>query len=256
MYNLLRRFTGLAVFMILWQLVSDSGLVPQKFVPSLRDIGAHVVSLLSSTDFYTSLYATLARSMIGLLIAVAVSLGLAFIAGHFPLVRRALEPLVDILRSLPPPVLVPLLIFVIGIGPELLYFVVIFGSMWPTYISASSAFATVEPVQVNTARSLGLGSWQIMWQVRLPAAMPEIFTGIRLSASISVLSTVASEMILGRDGLGALIYNTGFSMLWSEMYALLFVIGIIGIVMNALVILLHWQFSGWSIRYSAMGNAQ
>lgn len=250
----LRRIAGLASFLILWELLSRSGLVSQEFLPRLGTIGGRLMDFLVEGQIYWRYWITAQRVLLGLAAALMLSITLAVVAGRYPLFRRMLEPLADILRSLPPPALVPLLIFVLGIGQSLYYFVVIFGSMWPTYINSANALSTAEPVQVNTARSFGMSEWQILLQVRLPAAMPEIFTGIRLSASIALLATVASEMLLGGEGLGAMIYNAGFSLLWADMYALMFVIGISGIALNLIVEGARWLVAGWSARYAAMGD--
>lgn len=248
-----RRPLGLLVFLVLWQVISISGLVSSEFMPGLGTIGAAVFDFLGRAEFWQSFSATVQRMVFGLIVAVLLALLLAVVAGRYPLVRRMLLPITDILRSLPPPALVPLLIFVLGIGPQLFYFIVIYGCMWPTYISASNALATAEPVQVNTGRSFGLSNWQIMWQIRVPAALPEVFTGIRLSAGISLLATVATEMLVGGTGLGALIFDAGFSLLWGDMYALMFVIGVLGILMNQAVHLIRQPLAGWQSQYSAMG---
>lgn len=255
MFMLARRSFGLVVFLAIWELVSGLGLVSPDYMPRLSQVGSAIWEFLNSPVFWTNFFATVQRMVLGLIVAVTLSILIALVAARYTLVRRALEPITDILRSLPPPALVPLLIFVLGISPALFYFVIIFGCMWATYISASNALSTVEPVQVNTARIFGLSDWQTLWQIRLPAAMPEIFTGIRLSASIALLATTATEMLLGGDGLGAMIYNAGFSLLWDQMYALMFIIGLLGIVLNAAVSAVRYPLAGWQTRYSAMGLA-
>ncbi|MFV0383163.1 ABC transporter permease [Paracoccus sp. (in: a-proteobacteria)] len=252
-YRNLRRPLGLLIFLVLWQAVSLSGLVSSELMPGLGTIGAAIAGFVGQAEFWTSFFATVQRMLIGLIVAVALALLLAVIAGRYPVIRRMLLPITDIMRSLPPPALVPLLIFVLGIGPPLFYFIVIYGCMWPTYISASNALATAEPVQVSTGRSFGLTDWQIMWQIRVPAALPEAFTGIRLSAGISLLATVATEMLVGGSGLGALIFDAGFSLLWDDMYALMFIIGMLGIAMNQAVHMVRQPLAGWQSSYSAMG---
>lgn len=254
MLKLARQSMGLVIFLIIWEIVGAIGLVSSDYVPRLADIGSAMWEYVNSSTFWGNFLITVKRMIIGLTVAVALSIALALVAARYALLRRALEPLTDILRSLPPPALVPLMIFVLGISEQLFYFVIIFGCMWSTYISAANALATVEPVQINTARVLGLSDWQTLWQIRLPAAMPEIFTGIRLSASISLLATTATEMLLGGDGLGALIYNAGFSLLWDQMYALMFIIGLLGIALNAVVTGVMYPVAGWQAKYAAMGG--
>ncbi|MGH1368118.1 MAG: ABC transporter permease [Maritimibacter sp.] len=253
MFIFARRGFGLLVFLLIWETVSATGLVSPDYMPRIATIGAAAWAFFLNGDFWMNFAATVQRMLIGLAVAVSISVVLAVVAARYALLRRALAPLTDILRSLPPPALVPMLMFVLGIGPGLFYFVVIFGCMWPTYISAANALSTVEPVQVNTAKIFGLSDWRTLWQIRLPAAMPEIFTGIRLSAAISLLATVATEMMVGGEGIGSLIYNAGFSLLWDQMYALMFYIGLLGLLMNAGVTMLRMPLAGWQSRYAAMG---
>ncbi|TMV88617.1 ABC transporter permease subunit [Thioclava sp. BHET1] len=255
MLTLVRRSIGLLLFLVVWELLGVTGAVSRDYLPGIGSIAGALVKLVGSQSFAAGFAATLQRTVFGLIIAVALALVLAVATGRFPILRRMLEPTVDILRSLPPPALLPLLIFVLGIGGQLFYVIVIYGCIWPTYISASNALATAEVVQIQTARSYGLSKWQIMWQVRLPAALPEAFTGIRLSAAIALLATVATEMMVGGSGLGGMIYDAGFSQLWARMYALLFVIGVTGMVLNGAVSLLRWGLVGWQEQFAMMGSA-
>lgn len=254
MLHYMKHSLGLILFLAVWELIGASGMVSQEVLPSIATIFAAIFDFLTvDPKFWKGFFATLQVVIFGLAAAVALALSLAVVSARYPLIRRTLEPTTDILRSLPPPALVPFLMFAVGIGSGLFYFVVIFGCMWPTYLSATNALSTAEPVQVNTARSFGLTDWQILWQVRVPAAMPEIFTGIRISAAISLLATVATEMMVGGGGLGDLIFNAGFSLLWDDMYALMFIIGIMGISLNLLIIAIRWPLAGWQIKYAELG---
>lgn len=249
-----KRPIGLIVFLLVWEAISGFGLVSPDYMPRLSTIGGALWDFIASSGYWESIFTTVWRAARSLFFAVGVALLIAGISGRYPLVRRALGPITDILRSLPPPALVPLLILAVGITPKLFFVVGVYGCMWPTYISASNALATAEPVQVNTAKSFGLNHWQIMWQIRIPAALPEIFTGIRLSAGISLLAAVATEMLVGGNkGLGSMIYNAGFSLLWDDMYALMFTIGVIGILFNVGVALIRMPLAGWQTKYAAMG---
>jgi ABC-type nitrate/sulfonate/bicarbonate transport system permease component len=201
------------------------------------------------------LLTTVVRTLLGLAIAAGVGFALAILAGRYARVRRMLAPTSDFLRAIPPPALIPLCIFVVGISPSLYVIIIAFGCIWPLYINASNALAAPEPVQMYTARSFGLSDWEAMWLIRIPAALPETMTGVRLSASIALLSAVAMEMLLGSGGLGALIFNAGFSLLWGDMYALMIVIGILGLLLDMGVRLLRWMVAGWQMQFSATGES-
>ena len=98
-----------------------------------------------------------------------------------------------------PQAIVPISIFIFGLGPQLYLFIIAFSALWPIYINAANALSAPEPVQVASAASMGYNDREILLRVRLPAAMPEIFTGIRLGAGIA-LGAVASEMLAAGSG--------------------------------------------------------
>lgn len=251
----MRRSAGLLLFFGAWEATVRSGAVSADHLPGLGRIGESLVKLLESADFWAQFGLTCQRVAIGLACALALGLGMAACVAHWSLLRRMTAPFFDMLRSLPPPALIPLLIFVFGIGQPLFYFIVVFAALWPIFISASNALATAEPVQLSTARTLGYSEAQILARVRIPAAMPEIMSGVRLGAAIALLATVASEMLVGGTGLGYLVYDAGFSMLMPRMYALMIVVGVSGLALNFAMVMLSRALVGWQIRWSAQGEA-
>lgn len=254
MGNLGRRLGGLLIFLLLWEGVSRSGLVLQDYFPPVSAILGAMVSELRSPKFVENLLTTWSRTLAGLAIAIVIGIGLALAAARSALLRRMLAPFVDMLRVLPPPAIVPLSIFVFGIGPKLYIFIVTFAAVWPIYINAVNAIAAPEPVLINTARSMGYGRNEILLRVRLPAALPEIFTGIRIGSGLALLGAVAAEMIAASSGLGALLYDAGFTLRIKDMFALMFFIGLSGICLNAFVAAVRRWMIGWHIGLAAMGD--
>jgi len=231
-----------------------SGILPADYLPRLSRIASALMDYLATSDFYFHFGLTMRRMVLGFLMAVALSLSIAILTGRYAIIRKMLSPLVIMLRALPPPALVPLLVFFLGIGTALFNFVVVFGCMWPVYINATNALSTAEPVQVQTARSFGYTPWEILLRVRLPAAVPEIMTGVRQSAAIALLATVATEMLVGDKGLGYLLFNAGFSLLIPQMYALIFVVGVMGMIINPVLTLIYRLIADWQIQWSAIGD--
>jgi ABC-type nitrate/sulfonate/bicarbonate transport system permease component len=252
--GLLRKLAGIAGFLLLWQVVAISGVTSVDYFPTLPTIAAALVTLLASADFLTQVAVTCEHSLAGLALAIVIGLGVAILGARVTLVRRSLEPLVGILRVLPPPALVPISIFVFGIGPRLFLFIIAFASLWPIYINAGNALAAAEPVQILTGRSLGLSKWQILLALRLPAAMPEIVTGIRIGGGIALLAAVATEMLAGENGLGFVLYNAAFTLQVPEMFAAMLVIGLIGVGLNLLLAGASRRVIGWHLALSARGG--
>ena len=101
---------------------------------------------------------------------------------------------------------------------------------------------------LNTGRMFGLNNWQLLWQVKLPAALPEIFTGIRYAATISLIAVIVAEMLAGRDGIGFMIFKKAFALRTPEVFGLMFLVALNGVLLNGLVSLLRRGLTGWHIK--------
>ena len=249
-----KSLIGIVLFVALWEAVAWSGYFSPDRFPPVSAISAVLVDLLGSPKFLKNLWATWSRTLTGLALALVLGLALALLSGRSRFVRRMLAPTVDMLRVIPPPAIVPLSMFALGLGPPLFIFIITFAAIWPIYINAANALSAPEPVQMAMGRSLGYGDSEILLRVRLPAAMPEIFTGIRIGTGTSLLAAVAAEMLAGSDGLGHLLFDAGFSMQTAEMFGLMLIIGVSGVLLNGLLGLVRSWMIGWHIRLSAMAE--
>jgi ABC-type nitrate/sulfonate/bicarbonate transport system permease component len=111
-----------------------------------------------------------------------------------------------------------------------------------------AALAAVSPVQLATGRMLGLGRLGLLWQIKLPAALPEIFAGVRYATTISVIAVIVAEMLAGRDGIGFMLFKKAFALRTAEVFALMLVTALGGVVLNSLVAGARWLLTGWHIR--------
>lgn len=245
MAALARRFAAVLGFLLVWEAISRSGIVPSEYFPGVPRIGEALWQLLLSGELVHAERLTLSRAISGLLLSTALGSGLALIGTRFAVVRHALAPLVDIFQALPPAALVPLMIFVLGFGEGFFLFIICFSATWPVYLAAIRALTATEPIQVNSGRSLGYSKLEILWAIKVPAALPEVFTGIRISAGICLIATVASEMLAGRNGIGYLLFDTAFSLRVDETFAVLAVAALDGILINGLVVLARRVFAPW-----------
>ncbi|MFM0210986.1 ABC transporter permease [Paraburkholderia sediminicola] len=222
-----------------WQLAVWSGHVPREYMPGVGTVFEALVGQLRSEEFWQNEPLTLMRTLIGLIAAVAIGFAAAVLAARHRLVEDALRPVVNIMRSLPPAALVPLSIFALGLGMKLFLFIVCFSGVWTVYVSAATALADNEPVQLRSARTLGYSAWEILWQVRVPAAMPAMLTGVRLAVADCLIATIAAEMLAGSDGIGYMLYDSAFSMRTADTFALLVVAGFNGLLFNQAVLRLR-----------------
>lgn len=245
---------GITLALLCWQALAWSGAVPADYFPGLPAIASAEWELVRSVDFLVGFGTTSVRALVGLAIAIVISLAVAIAAGRYRFLHRMLGPVAGMLRALPPPAFVPISIFVLGIGTQLFMFIIAFASVWPIYINAANALAAAEPVQMMTARCFGYSDWEILLRLRVPAALPEIMTGIRIGAGVALLATIAAEMLAGQSGLGFLLYDAAFSLRTPEMFAIMATTGVLGLLFNALVQQASRLVVGWHIAMTALAQ--
>jgi ABC-type nitrate/sulfonate/bicarbonate transport system permease component len=250
-FGALHRLNAVVSFLLIaaaWQLVAVSGAVPAKYFPDIPAIASAFWSMLASGELPGAELKTLTRALTGLAGASILGVGLAVLSDLSPVFRRGFAPVAALIQPIPPAALVPMAVFMLGLGPSLYAFIIILVTVWPPYFNGVAALAGVPGEQIRSGQMMALGRWQMLWQIKLPAALPEIFAGIRYASTISLIAVVVAEMLAGHDGLGFLLIRKAFAIRIPEVYALMFVCALNGILMNALIGLLRWQLTGWHMR--------
>lgn len=230
-----------------WQVIYLLGVVPEKYFPSIPRIFEAFLAMLGSGELFAGELKTFTRAAIGLAGAAALGIVLAILGDLSPVFARGFRHISDVLQPIPPAAFVPMAVFSLGLGWKLYAFVIVLVTVWPPYLNGVSALASVSKVQTDTGRMLGCSKWDLLWRIKLPAAMPEIFAGIRYAATISLIAVIVSEMLAGRDGLGFMIFKKAFAIRTPEVFALMFVVAVNGVVLNGFVNLLRRLVTGWHI---------
>jgi len=178
---------------------------------------------------------SLARVLTGYLCALAVAVPLGFLIGMSPLMSRALDPFVQVLKPISPLAWMPLALYTIKDSQMSAIFVIFICSLWPMLINTAFGVASVRRDWINVARTLELGTWRTALQVILPAAAPTIFTGMRISIGIAWLVIVAAEMLVGGTGIGYFVWNEWNNLSITNVINAILLIGIMGMVLDQIV---------------------
>ncbi len=184
----------------------------------------------------TQLAYSLGRVMAGYVAALLVAIPFGFIIGMSPLMMRALNPFIQLLKPISPLAWMPLALFIIKDSVASAVFVIFICSLWPTLINTAFGVSTVNRDFINVAKTLELGAWRRAFTVILPAAAPTILTGMRISIGIAWLVIVAAEMLVGGTGIGYYVWNEWNNL---DLAAVIFSILMIGVV----GMLLDWIFA-------------
>lgn len=183
----------------------------------------------------TQLLYSIGRVLVGYLLAILVALPLGFLIGMSPVFYKALQPYIQILRPISPLAWMPLALFVIKDSVLSSVFVIFICSVWPILINTAFGVMTVKKDWINVAKTLEMGWFKTAFRVILPAALPTIFTGLRISIGISWLVIVAAEMLVGGTGIGYYVWNEWNNLDLASVVFSILMIGIIGMGLDALI---------------------
>ena len=175
---------------------------------------------------------SIARVAAGYLLAVAVALPLGFLIGMSPLMSRALDPFIQVLKPISPLAWMPLALYTIKDSGLSAIFVIFICSVWPMLLNTAFGVASVRKEWINVARTLELNPVRTAMQVILPAAAPTIFTGMRISIGIAWLVIVAAEMLVGGTGIGYFVWNEWNNLSITNVITAILFIGVIGMVLD------------------------
>ncbi|WP_116044502.1 ABC transporter permease [Amycolatopsis palatopharyngis] len=248
MPRVLRNLTGLAVFLALWEVTVRSGIVQERFLPPPSVVLGQVAGLLGDESFLRDVIASVLAWAIALGIAVAIAVPAGLVLGSVPLVRVATRAIVEFLRPIPSVALIPLVILVVGGGPEAKITLAVYAAIWPILYNTIYALDEIDPLLLETARSCGTSKVRMLTDVGLPHAAPFIFTGIRLSGAIALILVVSTEFLAGASrGIGNFILeaSSGAGRMDLVLAATL-IAGLVGFLINDGLERLGRKLFGWS----------
>jgi nitrate/nitrite transport system permease protein len=175
---------------------------------------------------------SIARVAAGYVIAVAVALPIGFLIGMSPLMSRALDPFVQVLKPISPLAWMPLALYTIKDSSLSSIFVIFICSLWPMLINTAFGVAAVRREWLDVARTLEVGTLRRAFTIILPAAAPTILTGMRISIGIAWLVIVAAEMLVGGTGIGYFVWNEWNNLSITNVITAILVIGLVGMVLD------------------------
>jgi nitrate/nitrite transport system permease protein len=252
----------LAAFLLAWQLATSrtSAVAPmdpeyaklmgaaattgRSAMPSPVDVGRAILQQLKD-PFYDrgtndkglgiQLAYSIARVMAGYLTAVLVAIPIGFLIGMSPLMSRALDPFIQILKPISPLAWMPLALYTIRDSSLSAIFVIFICSVWPMLINTAFGVGAVRKEWINVARTLEVGTVRRAFTIILPAAAPTILTGMRISIGIAWLVIVAAEMLVGGTGIGYFVWNEWNNLSITNVITAIIVIGIVGMVLDQIL---------------------
>ena len=238
-------------FLALWSAVSTAVILLKLFNPIFLPgpwvVAGALVTLAVKGQLWGHIAATLERVAIGFSTGAVLAVGIGLPTGYFRVIRNLVEPVVELLRPIPPLAMLPLFLVWVGIGETSKVGFITYATFFPMFLTTVHAVGQMDPLLVRAAQSLGARPSQLFFRVILPAALPDVLTGLRLGIALSFFVIVISEFIGAEQGLGFLINDGRSFFLVPQMLGAAVLLGLFGYAGNALVRLaerrlLRWQF--------------
>jgi nitrate/nitrite transport system permease protein len=178
---------------------------------------------------------SIGRVAIGYLLAVLVAIPIGFLIGMSPLMSRALDPFIQVMKPISPLAWMPLALYTIRDSGLSAIFVIFICSLWPMLINTAFGVSSVRKEWLNVARTLEVGTLRRAFTIILPAAAPTILTGMRISIGIAWLVIVAAEMLVGGTGIGYFVWNEWNNLSITSVITAIILIGVVGMVLDLLL---------------------
>jgi ABC-type nitrate/sulfonate/bicarbonate transport system permease component len=217
--------------LVIWQFAGTGSHLfppPSTWFPAIGD-------LWRSGSLGRALVSTIASFLGGLLLAVVIGSIIGIGVGRSRFLDRMLGPSLEFCRVMPAPAVVPLAVLFGGYSYPAKLAVIVFASIWPILLQVRTGCRTLPPTLFDVARVLRLNRWQRTVKIILPAARRDIFLGTRVAAPVALITTLLVELLTSMTGLGALIGNAQSQFEASQVYGLILICGIFGLIVNLAV---------------------
>jgi ABC-type nitrate/sulfonate/bicarbonate transport system permease component len=234
---------AIVVILVVWQMVSSLGLVPDYMLPSpMQVVRAFLEDFTLLMDHAR---VTLTEAFAGLAVGVAFGFLVAVLMDWFDWLYKAIYPIVILTQTIPTVAIAPLL--VLWFGYEMLpkIILIVIATFFPITIGVLEGFRSADRDTINLLRSMGAGKWQIFCYIKLPGALGQFFASLRISAAYSVVGAVISEWLGGFSGLGVYMTRVKKAFSFDKMFAVIFLISFISLLLMKLVDYLQMKCMPW-----------
>ena len=224
-------------------------------LPPAATVLARLGEIVAGADFWSALVETVAIALLGLAGAAAAGVVVGLLVGTLAPVRYATLAALEFLKPVPPIVVLPLMVLVLGPTAQMSWFLVFLGLVLPIVMQTVDGVNSADPVAKDTARSFGLGAPEIMARVVLPSALPYIGTALRVAAPAALVITVVAGLLGGGPGLGSSLYLAQAGGDHTSLYALVIVLGVLGLLFQGATRLAERRLLHWHESYREAAHA-
>lgn len=243
---------GILIALAVWVGFTSSGLIKPGYFPSPMELWREFVGLAKDGYRESSLWGhigiSLMRTGVGFVIGVVLGVPLGLLTGVNRVAGAMVSPIMAFLRPIPPIAFIPMAVLYLGLGEAGKIVLIVWCSFNYVYVNAQAGASHVPIAYLRAARSLGLSQRQLFFKVVLPAATPQIFTGLKVAMALSWAVVVAAELTGAQSGLGYMIEDAALVFRIPVVYIGIIIIGLIGLALNAALSFAEARFVHWKGR--------
>lgn len=242
-----KKSAVIILFLALWQFAPALGWVDKTFLSPVTDVAHAWWGLASGGELWVDVRASLVRSLSGFAIAISLGVPLGLLIAWYRTLADAVTPLLTVFLNTAAVALLPVFVLILGIGETSKIAIIAYACFWPVLYNTISGAKNVDPLLIRSVQSLGVKGPRLFQKVILPAALPTIFTGIRLAGAASILVLITTELVGAKAGLGYLISSSQFNFQIPQMYAGIVTVAAVGVGFNQLLVFVERRVSGWRV---------
>ncbi|HEX3244995.1 MAG TPA: ABC transporter permease [Chloroflexota bacterium] len=234
------------ILLLVWEVAGQSRLIDTRFFPTPSTIILRAtIPMIQSGELWTHLSISLARIAVGFLIGAVPGVVIGLAMGLNPLVRAAIQPLVDATFPIPKSAIAPLFLMIFGIGEESKYAIIATAVIYLVLINTVSGVRNIESIYLDVGRNFGAGRLMMFTDIALPGALPMIFTGLKLGMGVALIIIVIAEILGAKSGIGFLIWNSWQVFQVEKMYTGLMVSAVLGFGSAAVLNIVERRLIPW-----------
>jgi ABC-type nitrate/sulfonate/bicarbonate transport system permease component len=231
------------VLLVIWGIWGT--IAPAKFFPGPLTILEAFIDTWIGPAFFTDVVPSLSRLALGIVLSIVVGIVAGTLIGLNRWLRELLEPMLEFFRAVPPPVLIPVFVALLGVTDTMKVLVIVVGAVWPVLLNTIEGVRSTDSVMTETARSFSLTRSERLFELVLPAASPRIMAGVRQCLSVALILMVISEMFYSSSGLGWQIAYFQRNYLIAQMWSGILLLGLVGVVLAVIFGFVERRVLSW-----------
>ena len=243
----------LVLLLLLWEASAQWGWVQSENWPPFSRVLASFATGVAGGELIEVMWSSLWRMARGYVAGCAAGVALGVVLAMVRPVRLTLQPLIELIRPIPAPAIIPPLMFLLGADDGLKIFVVAYSAFFPVLINTMSGVASVDIVHHQVAHTFGYSRLATVWRVVLPASLPAILAGMRISLAFALIVTVVAELIAGTQGIGYYVVSMQFASRAADMYAAIVLLTAVGYLLNRAFLAIETRIIHWSRLRETLG---